>query len=53
LKIDTGSDEDFKIVDEMGREVWASEWVRAAWKQTAPKGVVRSLKLGRRGKNGT
>jgi hypothetical protein len=50
LRIDTASAEDFRIVDEMGREVWATEWVRAAWKQTAPQGVVRSLKLGHNGR---
>lgn len=47
LRIDTGSEGDFRIMDELNQEVWATVWVRAAWKKTAPRGIVRTLKLGR------
>lgn len=32
---------DYLIIDENGREVWASEWCRKAYIATRPRGVMR------------
>lgn len=45
LRKESGGPGDFKIIDENGREVWASEWCRAAYNETKPQPVLR-----RRGK---
>lgn len=37
---------DFRIIDELGREVWASMWVRAVYLATRPRVILRTARWG-------